>query len=123
MKQQRPKISTQAYLSYLNLLEDSFRYCLQEANIMSSTAKNIAQAANERAERDPEYNKWKDPIVKLCLDWCLIVDYIRQFEEAPHTWSPEEAKRCWRMTEWNNHIAKLWRDWDETGKVFLSDIV
>ena len=46
----RKQISQQVYLSYLHLLEDSFALCLQELNIMSSAAMNIAQAAEQRAK-------------------------------------------------------------------------
>ena len=119
----RKKISQQVYLSYLHLLEDSFALCLQELNIMSSAAMNIAQAAEQRAKEDPDYDKWSDPIVKLCLDWVLVVDFIRQFQQSPESWSYEQNKRCWRMVEWNKHIQKLWREHDETGAIFLSDIV
>lgn len=123
------QLTEDEYLEYMILLQETFEQVLTELGYTPSTAIELRnQAKREILEAKRQGKKWgwnkaENIEKKLCLDWWLSKDYVRQFQKDVDSWSQAQKDRAERMVNWNKHICKRWKGYGLYGSIFQSDIV
>jgi hypothetical protein len=125
----KDKLTEDQYLEYMLLLQETFEHVLTDLGYTPETALELRnQAKRELLEAKRNNTKWgwnkaENTEKKLCLDWWLSKDYVKQFQKDPDSWSPTQKDRAERMVNWNKHISKRWKGYGLYGKIFQADIV
>ena len=122
-KKKLKPLSKAKYEQELMFLAKCFDTELALKEITEDEAYDIRDYAEDRAARDPDYDKWEDKTTKLCLDWWLANDYLKQFRQAPNSWSETEKLRAWRMAVWNPDIRKRYLKKNRHADALKSDII